>query len=216
MPLTMRGLTRFALLLMPLGATSAYGAGKIVEVSYPASDKPGELAYGVTYRAWIPDGARRLRGVIVHQHGCGAGACKGGETAADDLHWQALARKWDCALLGPSYHQEDGQDCRRWCDPRNGSRARFLLGLGDLADRSGHPELKEVPWCLWGHSGGGFWASLMQVQFPERIAAIWFRSGTAFGAWEKGDIQKPTIPAAAYQVPMMANPGAKEKGDKRF
>jgi hypothetical protein len=26
------------------------------------------------YRAWIPDGAKRLRGVIVHQHGCGAGA----------------------------------------------------------------------------------------------------------------------------------------------
>src|SRR3954471_3477438 len=77
MPLTMRGLVWFALLLMPLGATSAYGAGTIVEVSYPASDKPGELAYGVTYRAWFPDGVKRLRGVIVHQHGCGAGACKG-------------------------------------------------------------------------------------------------------------------------------------------
>ena len=53
----------------------------------------------------------------MHQHGCGNGACQGGATAAHDLHWQALARKWDCELLGPSYHQEDQQNCRLWCDP---------------------------------------------------------------------------------------------------
>jgi hypothetical protein len=38
--------------------------------------------------------------VIVHQHGAGGQASKGGETAAYDLHWQALAKKWDGALLG--------------------------------------------------------------------------------------------------------------------
>ena len=31
----------------------------------------GELQFGVTYTLWIPDGAAKLRGVIVHQHGCG-------------------------------------------------------------------------------------------------------------------------------------------------
>jgi hypothetical protein len=56
----------------------------------------------------------------------------------------------------------------------------------------------------------------MQTMYPERIVAIWFRSGTAFSAWEKGEIAKPTIPEAAYRIPMMCNPGAKEKGDKRF
>ena len=117
-------------------SSSASGAGRLVEVGYPPSDKPGELVYGVTFRVWLPDGVERLRGVIVHQHGCGAGACRGGETAADDLQWQALAKKWECALLGPSYKQEDGQNCRLWCDPRNGSRARFLQGLGDLASKS--------------------------------------------------------------------------------
>ena len=80
----------------------------------------------MTYTLWVPDGVKRLRGIIVHQHGCGTGACKGGETAAYDLHWQALARKWDCALLGPSYHQEEKQNCRLWCDPRNGSSKTFL------------------------------------------------------------------------------------------
>lgn len=197
-------------------ASPAFAAGSYHEVSYPPSDKPGELVFGVQYTVWIPDGVKALRGVIVHQHGCGAGACKGGETAAYDLHWQALAKKWDCALLGPSFKQEDGQNCRLWCDPRNGSAKTFLRALADLAKKSGHPELESVPWCLWGHSGGGFWASLMQTLYPDQVVAVWCRSGTAFSAWEKGEIPKPTIPDAAYRIPVMCNPGAKEKGDKRF
>jgi poly(3-hydroxybutyrate) depolymerase len=199
-----------------LAVGQAFAAGRYLEVSYPPSDRAGELQLGVTYTLWVPDGVSKLRGVIVHQHGCGSGACKGGETAAYDLHWQALARKWDCALLGPSYHQEDKQNCRLWCDPRNGSSKTFLKALGEFAAKAKHPELETVPWCLWGHSGGGFWASLMQTMVPERIVAIWFRSGTAFSTWEKGEIPKPDIPEAAHGIPMMANPGAKEKGDARF
>lgn len=197
-------------------ASPIYAAGKYFEVEYPASKEPGKLIFDVTYTVWIPDGVTKLRGVIVHQHGCGTGACKGGQTSAYDLHWQALAKKWDCALLGPYYHQVDGQECRQWCDPRNGSEETFLRCLADLSDKSQHPELKEVPWCLWGHSGGSFWASIMQTLHPKRIVAIWFRSGTAFAAWEKGEIPKPTIPPAAYQIPMILNPGIKEKGDARF
>ncbi len=205
-----------AILVALFGSSSAFAAGTYHEVKYPPSDKPGELIFGATYTVWIPDGAKKLRGVIVHQHGCGAGACKGGETAAFDLHWQALAKKWDCALLGPSYQQEDKQNCRLWCDPRNGSAKTFIRSLADLAKKSGHPELETVPWCLWGHSGGGFWASIMQTMYPDRIVAIWCRSGTAFAAWEKGEIPKPEIGEAVYGVPVMCNPGGKEKDDKRF
>lgn len=197
-------------------AKISLAAGHYVEVDYPPSNEADELQFGVTYTIWLPDGVERLRGVIVHQHGCGAGACKGGETAAYDLHWQALASKWECGLLGPSYHQEDGQNCRLWCDPRNGSEKAFLQALADLAEKARHPELKTAPWCLWGHSGGAFWASLMQAKHPERIVAIWLRSGTAYSTWEKGEIPKPDIPDAAFQIPVMCNPGAKEQGDKRF
>jgi hypothetical protein len=194
----------------------AIAAGHYDEVSYAPSTKEGELQLGVTYTLWVPEGVAKLRGVIVHQHGCGSGACKGGETAAYDLHWQALAKKWGCALLGPSYHQEDKQDCRLWCDPRHGSERAFLKALGELAEKSKHPEVATVPWCLWGHSGGGFWASLMQTLHPDRIVAIWFRSGTAYSTWEKGEIKKPEISDAVLAIPMMCNPGAKENGDKRF
>jgi hypothetical protein len=200
-------------ILLLIVAETANAAGRYLEVSYPPSAQPGELRLGVNYTLWIPDGVAKLRGVIVHQHGCGW-ACKGGETAAYDLHWQALARKWDCALLGPRYHQNT-QDCGLWCDPRNGSAKAFLRAIEEFAAKSEHPEVKAVPWCLWGHSGGGIWASLMQTRYPDRIVAIWLRSGTAYVDWEKGAIAKPEIPEAVYTIPIMCNPGVKESGDKQ-
>ena len=54
------------------------GAGRYVQVEYPPSTAANELQVGVTYVLWIPGGAPRLRCVIVHQHGAGALASKGG------------------------------------------------------------------------------------------------------------------------------------------
>ena len=196
--------------------TSQDLAGTYHSVSFPPSDVEGELIYGVEFTIWLPPNVQKLRGIIVHQHGCGTGACKGGKTAAYDLHWQALAKKNKCALLGPSYAQPEGADCRMWCDPRNGSNQAFLKAIQVLAGQSKYPELATAPWCLWGHSGGGYWASIMQTIHPERIVAIWFQSGTAYSRWESGEIKKPQRPAAMYQIPMVANPGVKERDHERF
>ena len=186
------------------------------EVSYPPSTEPGELQLGVTYTVWIPPQAARLRGVIVHQHGCGSGACKGGETAAYDLHWQALAAEMGLRPARPVVPSRGSQNCRLWCDPRNGSDKTFLRALGDLAGQSKHPELETVPWCLWGHSGGGFWSSLMQTMYPERIVAIWFRSGTAFCRLGEGRNPQAGDSRGRVRHSLMCNPGAKEKDDSSF
>jgi hypothetical protein len=185
-------------------------------VHVPPSNAEDKLQIGVTFNLWIPEETPTLRGIIVHQHGCGEGACRSGETAATDLHWQALARKWDCGLLSPRYHQSQDQNCRLWCDPRNGSGDVFVAAIEQLAKKSSHPELARVPWCLWGHSGGGFWSSLMQMEYAERIVAIWFQSGTAHSRWVSGEIEAPSIPDAAMGIPMIANPGYKERGHERF
>jgi hypothetical protein len=122
-------------------------------VRYEASTQPGELIYSVNYTIWIPKDVKSLRGVIVHQHGCGEGSCKSGLTGAYDLHWQALAKKHDCALLAPSYEQQEKADCQMWCDPRNGSSAAFQKCLVDLA-RS--PPIRRLPgaWGALGTCGG--------------------------------------------------------------
>ena len=181
-------------------------------VRYEASTNPGELTFPVNYTIWIPKDVKNLRGVIVHQHGCGEGSCKSGLTGAYDLHWQALAKKHDCALLSPSYEQPEKGDCQMWCDPRNGSSAAFQKCLVDLGAKSGHPELSKLPWALWGHSGGGHWAGGMVLMHPERVAAAWLRSGVPLlkANAERSTIKAHTLPDAALKVPVMCNPGTKE------
>ncbi len=180
-------------------------------VRYDASSQPGELIFPVTYTAWIPPGVEMLRGVVVHQHGCGEGSCKSGQTGAFDLHWQALARKHDCALLAPSYEQPEVADCQMWCDPRNGSDTTFQRSLADLGTKSGHGELSEIPWALWGHSGGGHWVGGMLLLHPERVVAAWLRSGVPLLEHVEGRSIRPhRLPEAALEVPVMCNLGTKE------
>jgi len=181
-------------------------------VRYEPSTEPGELIFGVNYTIWIPPQVNVLRGVIVHQHGCGEGSCKSGLTGAYDLHWQALARKHECALLAPAYEQPEKADCQMWCDPRNGSDRAFQRGLVDLGKKSGHPELASVPWALWGHSGGGHWAGGMVILHPERILAAWLRSGTPLLQENpnRPHIHPHHFPDEALGVPVMVNLGTKE------
>ncbi|MDF1754857.1 MAG: hypothetical protein P1U89_18870 [Verrucomicrobiales bacterium] len=181
-------------------------------VRYEASTTPGELIFPVNYTVWIPPGASELRGVIVHQHGCGEGSCKSGLTGAFDLHWQAIAAKHHCALLAPSYEQPQKADCQMWCDPRNGSDAAFQKSLTDLGAKSGHLELATVPWALWGHSGGGHWAGGIALLHPDRVAAAWLRSGVPLltANPDRTSIKPHTLTDAALRVPLMCNPGTKE------
>ncbi|MEM9365190.1 MAG: hypothetical protein AAGD07_04275 [Planctomycetota bacterium] len=182
-------------------------------IRYEASRQDGELAFAAQYTAWIPENIQRLRGVVVHQHGCGEGSCRSGMTGAFDLHWQALAAAHDCALLAPVYEQPQEANCQLWCDPRNGSSSAFVRALSDLGAISGHPELADVPWALWGHSGGGHWCGGMTLMHPERVASAWLRSGVPmFDALPS----RPTIAPhdgpnpQVLQVPVMCNPGTKE------
>jgi hypothetical protein len=175
-------------------------------VRYEASADPAGLVYPVNYTVWIPPGVKELRGVVVHQHGCGEGSCKSGLTGAYDLHWQALARKHACALLAPAYEQPEKADCQKWCDPRQGSDAAFRKALEELGAKSGHPELAKVPWALWGHSGGGHWAGGMVFLHPDRIVAAWLRSGVPPLKGAKAY----AVADAALKVPLMCNLGTKE------
>lgn len=179
-------------------------------VRYEGSTQAGELVIPVNFTVWVPPGVKELRGVIVHQHGCGEGSCKSGLTGAFDLHWQALAKKHACALLSPSYEQSEKADCQIWCDPRRGSDAAFQKALADLGTKSGHSEMAKVPWALWGHSGGGQWAGTMVLLHPERVAAAWLRSGVAPVKDVPGKPTPCAIPDEALKVPMMCNLGTQE------
>lgn len=188
--------------LLPLlfaTAVCVSASGRYLELSYP----PGDLPIHSRYTLWVPDTAKPLRALIVHQHGCGAPAARGGSTAAFDLHWQALAAKWDAALLAPYYMQVDDKLCRDWSDPRNGSEKTFLTAIRDFASRLRRPELNDAPWVLWGHSGGGTWVGIMTLLHPERVATVWYRSGAP--------LAETNIPEAVFSIPAMTNAGVQER-----
>ncbi len=146
-----------------------YNNGNVYRtVIYPA---PGELYSLAEYRIWIPEGISEVKGIIVHQHGCG----RNGMSMPYDVHWQALAKKWNYALLGTHYVATDS--CATWYNPHNGSDRAFADGIRALSAESGHPELNEVPWAIWGHSGGGRWVINMLRLHPERIVGVFARSG---------------------------------------
>ena len=182
---------------------------EIFEKIFPAPEKPafGQIVMAAEWRIWIPSDVQTLRGVVVHQHGCGAGSCDGGRTAVYDLHWQELARKHNCALMAVSYRQDDFA-CEMWCDPRNGSAQSFLDALEYFADYTGHEELTRVPWALWGHSGGGHWVGSMCQLYPKRIVGAWLRSGcpdTVGLTFKELPMNDDVI-----NVPIMLNLGAHE------
>ena len=155
---------------------------------------PEDLFAEAEYRIWIPEGVEKLRGIIVHQHGCG----RNGMLMAWDHHWRALASKWDCALIGTHYRQVDS--CASWYNPLNGSDRAFHDALDNLAEQSGHTELSSVPWALWGHSGGAFWVSRMLQLYPEKIIAVVARSGGYH-----------VSNSASFTVPVMFNYGRSEQ-----
>ncbi|MDB5391802.1 MAG: GDSL-like Lipase/Acylhydrolase [Planctomycetaceae bacterium] len=208
--LSLAGSTRSASAQEPPYVNSLAADPPYYRVRYEASSKPGELVYPASFTVWIPPGLKTLRGLVVHQHGCGEGSCKSGQTGAFDLHWQALAKKHDCALISPVYEQPEKANCQLWCDPRNGSDVTFQKSLTELGTKSGHPELATVPWALWGHSGGGHWVGGMTLLHPDRVAAAWLRSGVPPVKAAEGKPAPYTISEAACQVPMMCNLGTNE------
>ena len=198
--------------------TPSSSGGRYLQLVYLPSTTVGELQLGVTYTLWIPDGIQTVRAVIVHQHGASIPAAQSGATSAYDLQWQALAKKWDCVLLGPSYRVlNDAIDltpggAELWFDPRQGSDRVFLRALDEFAAKSGHAEIASAPWCLWGHSGGGIWANVMSMLHPDRVVAAFLRSGTAAMFRPKHEFIQPEVPPAIYEIPTMVNFGIGERG----
>ncbi len=132
------------------------------------------------YRIWIPKGIKTVRGVIVKQHGCGGDASTDmGLAYANDLQWQALAIKHQLAILGSKYptdYQTVGRypddPCNSWAVIDRGSEDALLKALDEFGQKSRHPELDQLPWVLWGYSGGADWAVQMSQKYPDRTIAL--------------------------------------------
>ena len=114
--------------------------------------RPGEKFQHGEFSCWIPDMTDPLRGVLIHQHGCTNASPETHPPVTLDFHWRALARKHRFALLSPQY--QVAGSCSEWNDPESGSERALFTALEEIGEESARPELSELPWVLWGHSGG--------------------------------------------------------------
>ena len=167
-------------LYQPLPTVSAGGfqlPGSYFEVSISSEKSDHYTQLQANFRLWIPESSEKIRGLIVKQHGCGDGAADTGLDHANDLQWQALAAKHRFALLGTK-QTSINKICEDWALMNNGSKNLFLKALHAFAEKSKRLELEDVPWVLWGHSGGADWAAQMFQEYPNRtIALVGVRSG---------------------------------------
>ena len=192
-------------------------AGTLYNVKVPPRKQ--DAYENAHYRLWIPNGVKTIRAIIVRQHGCGPGARKFGLEHANDLQWQALARKHNCALMG-SQIWAPKEVCSTWYLPADGSEYAFLAAIEKFSVMAEHPELAKAPWCLWGHSGGAIWVMNMLYRHPEKTVAVFPRSGGLVPSGGNFPISQPPKPnscPAAYRVPVMFCYGELEnQPGKRF
>jgi hypothetical protein len=74
-------------------------------------------------------------------------------------------------LLAPKFISGgNAKVCVNWYNPANGSDPVFLDMLDTLAIKANHPEIKTIPWALWGHSGGSLWVTAITGKYPQRVA----------------------------------------------
>lgn len=144
------------------------------------------------YTVFIPGDIALLEGILVHQHGC---TMEGrGSATAYDIQYQAFAKKWKLAIIGPDLY--DGKNnCHDWKNASSGSADALIKTIREIGAASGHTELNDVPWLLWGHSGGGYWAQSMMKDYPSRIMAVFSYSPGLDPTWE--------YPREALKIPVM-------------
>jgi pimeloyl-ACP methyl ester carboxylesterase len=163
--------------MLAIGASihmSAHADGPKGIVYQITTPKPASMYAAPAFYAWAPEGEGPFRSVIVHQHGC----TREGDAQhmMDDVQWKTLAKKWHSVFVAPRFITgapgTGSSDCGNWNDIKNGSGDAFLAALDTLARRTGHGEIKSIPWALWGHSGGSMWSTAMAGKYPERVAAV--------------------------------------------
>jgi hypothetical protein len=158
--------------------------------------KQGSMNANGIYYCWVPEAVGTVRCIIVHQHGC----TREGDARQMmyDVQWLTFAKKWHAAFIAPSL--QSNPDCSNWYTTTRGSANSYLMALDTLARRAGHPEIKTVPWAIWGHSGGSLWMTAMANTYTDRIAV---------GIAQSGSVEMSNTPGA-LKIPILHHNGRKD------
>ena len=161
---------------------------------------PGANYDKAEFRLWLPDGAGRVRALVILVPGSNGD----GRAQVDEPFWQEFATKHQLGLVGVRLtdKQHDQMFIEHYVDVSKGSGQAFLDALGAFAKTSHHAEIATAPFLLWGMSAGGEFNYEMTAWKPERVVAFIVNKGNVY--------YTALAPAAARRVPGLLFTGEKD------
>jgi hypothetical protein len=166
---------------------------------------PGKNFEKAFFQLWYPEEARNISGIIVLMPGSNSD----GRFLCEDFQWQQLAKKLNFALVGCYFtdYQGDEMMIEKYVNVKEGSGQALLDAISHFAEKSGHPELANAPFLLWGHSAGGEFNFEFVCWKPGRVIAFVVNKG--------GFYYTALAPAEARNVPGIFFTGEKDLDERK-
>jgi hypothetical protein len=166
---------------------------------------PGKNFEKAFFQLWYPAEVGEISGIIVLMPGSNAD----GRSLCGDTQWQQLAKKLNFALLGCylTDYKSDNMMIEKYVNVKEGSGQSLLDAVSHFAIISGHPELANAPFLLWGHSAGGEFNFEFVCWHPEKVIAFVVNKG--------GFYYNALAPAEARNVPGIFFTGEKDLEERK-
>ncbi|SDP70097.1 poly(3-hydroxybutyrate) depolymerase [Ralstonia sp. 25mfcol4.1] len=141
---------------------------------------PGELVPQLSYRLYIPSGAKGALPLVVMLHGCQQTP----EDLAAGTRMNALAEREGFMVAYPQQPlRRSVHRCWQWFDLGDGEGGREAQAVAMLIDElSSRPDVRTGEVYLAGLSAGAAMAAVVALRYPEKVAAVGLHSGVVIGA----------------------------------
>ena len=141
---------------------------------------PGELVPQLSYRLYMPSGAKGALPLVVMLHGCQQTP----EDLAAGTRMNALAEREGFIVAYPQQPlRRSVHRCWQWFDLGAGEGGREAQAVAMLVDElAARPDVRRGEIYLAGLSAGAAMAAVVALRYPEKVAAVGLHSGVVIGA----------------------------------
>ena len=162
---------------------------------------PGELVPQLSYRLYIPSGAKGALPVVVMLHGCQQTP----EDLAAGTRMNVLAEREGFIVAYPQQPlRRSVHRCWQWFDLGAGVGGREAQAVSMLIDElAARPDVRTGEIYLAGLSAGATMAAVVALRYPDKVAAVGLHSGVVIGAADtpraglkamrSGSVTDPTV-----------------------
>lgn len=161
--------------------------------TYEVTMEPSAVHNMAAFKMWTPPDVGKFRGILMLNPGSNGD----GRAQVDDKYWQDFAIKHDFALIDTHLtdHIHPNMMIEDYIQVDKGSGKAILGTIDHFARESGHEELSNAPFLLWGMSAGGELNYELAAWIPERVIAFVVNQGGYYysSAPQEATRQKPGI-----------------------